>query len=86
MNLWRDIPAGDAPPNFVNMVVEVISGSRDKYEYHREWEVFVLNRVLHSSVVFPVEYGFIPQTMSSPSSRRHGRPEAPSRSPESRSS
>lgn len=64
MNLWRDIPAGDAPPNLVNMVVEVISGSRDKYEYHRGWEVFVLDRVLHSSVVFPVEYGFIPQTWS----------------------
>lgn len=64
MNLWRDIPAGDDPPNLVNMVVEVISGSRDKYEYHRGWEVFVLDRVLHSSVVFPVEYGFIPQTWS----------------------
>ena len=64
MNLWRDLPAGDDPPDLVNMIVEVISGSRDKYEYHREWEVFVLDRVLHSSVVFPVEYGFIPRTWS----------------------
>lgn len=64
MNLWRDLPVGDDPPNLVNMVVEVISGSRDKYEYNRSWEVFVLDRVLHSSVVFPVEYGFIPQTWS----------------------
>ena len=62
MNLWRDIPAGDKPPEIVNVVVEVISGSRDKYEYHLDWEAFVLDRVLHSSVVFPVEYGFIPQT------------------------
>jgi len=62
MNLWRDIPAGDRPPDLVNVVVEVISGSRDKYEYNIEWEAFVLDRVLHSSVVFPVEYGFIPQT------------------------
>ena len=62
MNLWRDIPAGDKPPSLVNAVVEVISGSRDKYEYHLEWEAFILNRVLHSSVNFPVEYGFIPQT------------------------
>jgi len=37
-------------------------GSRDKYEYKADWEVFVLDRVLHSSVVFPVDYGFIPQT------------------------
>ncbi|KPV64523.1 MAG: Inorganic pyrophosphatase [Candidatus Bathyarchaeota archaeon BA2] len=43
-------------------MVEVISGSRDKYEYNLDWEAFVLDRVLHSSVVFPVGYGFIPQT------------------------
>jgi len=62
MNLWRDIPAGDNPPDIINVIIEVISGSRDKYEYKIEWEAFVLNRVLYSSVVFPVEYGFIPQT------------------------
>jgi len=62
MNLWRDIPSGDDLPRVVNVVVEVVSGSRDKYEYHAEWNAFVLDRVLHSSVVFPVEYGFIPQT------------------------
>ena len=60
--MWRDIPSGDEPPEVLNIVVEVISKSRDKYEYHREWEAFTLDRVLHSSVVFPVEYGFIPQT------------------------
>jgi len=62
VNLWRDIPAGDSPPEVVNAVIEVISHSRDKYEYKSEWEAFVLDRVIHSSVVFPVEYGFIPQT------------------------
>jgi inorganic pyrophosphatase len=62
VNLWRDIPAGDDPPEQVNIVVEVISGSRDKYEYRTDWDAFLLDRILHSSVVFPVEYGFIPQT------------------------
>jgi len=62
MNLWRDIPAGDNPPNIVNVIIEVIMGSRDKYEYNLDWEVFILNRVLYSSVVFPMDYGFIPQT------------------------
>ena len=62
MNLWRRIPTGDKPPDLVNVVVEVVSGSRDKYEYSLDWDAFVLDRVLHSSVVFPVEYGFIPQT------------------------
>jgi len=62
VNLWRDVPPGADPPNIVNAVIEVVSWSRDKYEYDRELEAFVLDRVLHSSVVFPVEYGFIPQT------------------------
>ncbi len=62
MNLWKDIPCGERPPEVVNMVVEVVSGSRDKYEYNPDWEAFVLDRIIPSSVVFPVEYGFIPQT------------------------
>jgi inorganic pyrophosphatase len=53
MNLWKNIPSGDKVPDIVNVIVEVISGSRDKYEYNIEYETFVL---------FPVEYGFSPQT------------------------
>jgi inorganic pyrophosphatase len=62
MNFLRDIPAGDDPPEVVNAVIEIASGSRDKYEYNPNWEVFVLDRVIPSSVVFPVEYGFVPRT------------------------
>jgi inorganic pyrophosphatase len=63
MNVWRDIPAGDKPPQLVNMVIEVATGSRDKYEYDSDWESFVLDRIIPSSVVFPVDYGFVPQTL-----------------------
>jgi inorganic pyrophosphatase len=62
MNIWKDIPVGDKPPELLNMVVEVIMGSRDKYEYDINWKVFVLDRIIPSSVVFPVDYGFVPQT------------------------
>jgi inorganic pyrophosphatase len=62
MNFWKGIPAGDKPPELLNMVIEVVSGSRDKYEYNLKWETFVLDRIIPSSVVFPVEYGFVPQT------------------------
>ncbi len=65
MNLWREIRTGDKPPDLINVIVEVISGSRDKYEYRADWEAFVLGRDLHSSVVFPVDYGFIPRAGSS---------------------
>jgi inorganic pyrophosphatase len=62
MNFWKQIPAGDNPPEILNMVIEVDSGSRAKFEYNSDWEAFVLNRVIPSSVVFPVNYGFVPQT------------------------
>lgn len=62
MNYWRQIPTGDNPPELLNMVIEVTSGSRGKFEYNSDWEAFVLDRIIPSSVVFPVEYGFVPQT------------------------
>ncbi len=62
MNFWKDLPAGDKPPDLLNMVIEVHSGSRDKYEYDINLEAFVLDRIIPSSVVFPVEYGFVPRT------------------------
>lgn len=27
------------PPEILNMIVEVVGGSRDKYEYNIEWEL-----------------------------------------------
>lgn len=62
MDFWKEIPLGEKPPKLLNVVIEVVSGSRDKYEYSSEWEAFVLDRMIPSSVVFPVEYGFVPQT------------------------
>jgi inorganic pyrophosphatase len=64
LNLWKQIPVGDNPPEQLNMVIEVVSCTRDKYEYRSEWEAFFLDRIIPSSVVFPVEYGFVPQTWS----------------------
>jgi len=64
MDLWKNIPSGDNPPEILNAIIEVISGSRDKYEYNAKWQTMVLDRVIPSSVVFPIEYGFIPQTWS----------------------
>lgn len=62
MNFLECIPVGENPPELLNVIIEVVSGSRDKYEYNDEWGAFVLDRIIPSSVVFPVEYGFVPQT------------------------
>ena len=33
MNFWRELKVGDKPSEILNTVIEVMSGSRDKYEY-----------------------------------------------------
>lgn len=48
----------------VNLVVEIPAGSRNKYEYFSEAGVMALDRVLHSSVRYPFDYGFIPNTLA----------------------
>jgi inorganic pyrophosphatase len=45
-------------------IVEIPKGSRNKYEWDHEREALVLDRFLFSSVVYPTDYGFIPETLS----------------------
>jgi inorganic pyrophosphatase len=42
--------------------VEIPKGSRNKYEYDEELDAIVLDRFLFSSMVYPTDYGFIPET------------------------
>ena len=51
-------------PGLVNLIVEIPAGSRNKYEYLAEAGVMVLDRVMHSSVRYPFDYGFIPNTQA----------------------
>jgi len=48
----------------VNLVVEIPAGSRNKYEYCEEAGIMALDRVLHSSVRYPFDYGFVPNTLA----------------------
>ena len=45
-------------------IVEIPKGSRNKYEFDHEHNVIKLDRFLFSSVVYPTDYGFIPETLS----------------------
>ena len=51
-------------PGLVNLIVEIPAGSSNKYEYFAEAGVMALDRVLHSSVRYPFDYGFIPNTLA----------------------
>jgi inorganic pyrophosphatase len=44
--------------------IEIPRGSRNKYEYDEEHGTFRLDRVLYSSVHYPTDYGFIPDTLA----------------------
>jgi len=44
-------------------LVEIPKGSRNKYEWDEELGAIKLDRFLFSSVVYPTDYGFIPETM-----------------------
>ena len=48
----------------IKCLVEIPKGSRNKYEYDQEFGGMKLDRFLSSSVVYPTDYGFIPQTLS----------------------
>jgi inorganic pyrophosphatase len=50
--------------NAFNCIVEIPKGSRNKYEYDHELDVIKLDRFLFSSVVYPTDYGFVPDTLS----------------------
>ena len=60
---WHDIPAGLTPPDVVTAIIEIPAGGKNKYELDKALGVFRLDRVLHSAVHFPGDYGFIPQTL-----------------------
>ncbi len=60
---FKDLPIGEQFPRVINCIVEIPKGSRNKYEYDIDLEVFKLNRVLYSSMVYPEAYGFVPSTL-----------------------
>ena len=48
----------------VHCLVEIPKGSRNKYTWDPELGGIKLDRFLFSSVVYPTDYGFIPDTLS----------------------
>ena len=59
------IPAGDNPPESLNVIIEVpIGGEPVKYEFDKASGALFVDRILHTSMRYPVNYGFIPHTLS----------------------
>lgn len=61
-NAWHHVSSGKKLPEVVNGIIEIPKGTRAKYELDKESGLLKLDRVLYSSVYYPANYGFIPQT------------------------
>src|SRR6266852_1901159 len=59
---WHQVSPGENIPEIVNAIIEIPKGSKAKYEIDKESGLLKLDRVLFSSVMYPANYGFIPQT------------------------
>jgi inorganic pyrophosphatase len=63
MHAWHDISAGNNAPEIVNSIIEIPKNSKAKFEIDKLTGLIKLDRVLYSSVHYPTNYGFIPQTL-----------------------
>src|SRR5215203_5188355 len=58
------IPAGSNAPHDVNVLIEVpIGGEPVKYEFDKASGAIFVDRILHTPMRYPCNYGFIPQTL-----------------------
>lgn len=60
---WHGAHYGEKAPSLVNALIEIPQGSRSKYEVDKTTGLLRLDRVIYSSFHYPVNYGFIPQTL-----------------------
>lgn len=58
-----DISYGDKAPEIVNVVVEIQRGSVNKYEVDKETGRLVLDRVNGTTLGYPADYGYVPDTL-----------------------
>lgn len=61
---WEYVPPGPNPPTNVHVIVEIPRGRRSKFEIDKETGLIRLDRYLYSSLHYPGDYGFIPQTLA----------------------
>jgi inorganic pyrophosphatase len=59
---WHDVSPGDDLPRDFQAVIEIPLGSNVKYELDKASGLLKVDRIIHSAVFYPANYGFIPQT------------------------
>jgi len=59
---WHDVSPGKEVPRDFQAIIEIPLGSNLKYELDKPTGLLKVDRVIHSAVFYPANYGFIPQT------------------------
>ena len=62
VHAWHDVSPGRDVPRDFRAVIEIPLGSNIKYELDKPTGLLKVDRVIHSAVFYPANYGFIPQT------------------------
>ncbi|MEQ1553909.1 MAG: inorganic diphosphatase [Ferruginibacter sp.] len=60
---WHGANYGSSAPEQVNAIIEISKGSSCKYEIDKPTGLLKLDRIIYSSFHYPINYGFIPQTL-----------------------
>jgi len=59
------ISVGENPPWDVNVIIEVPAGTEPvKYEIDKDSGALFVDRIMHTSMRYPCNYGFIPHTLA----------------------
>ncbi|MFN8672831.1 MAG: inorganic diphosphatase [Candidatus Sericytochromatia bacterium] len=61
-NPWHHVSRGNNNDCSVNGIIEIPKATRAKYELDKESGLLRLDRVIYSSMYYPANYGFIPQS------------------------
>ena len=59
---WHDVPLPDDLATWFPAFIEIPQGSKVKYELDKATGLLRVDRILHSAVHYPANYGFVPQT------------------------
>jgi inorganic pyrophosphatase len=62
LHAWHDVCPGKELPRDFQAVIEIPLGSNVKYELDKTTGLLKVDRIIHSAVFYPANYGFIPQT------------------------
>lgn len=61
----KNIKPGSNPPEDINVIIEISSNNKPvKYEYDKVYNILVVDRFMSTTMQYPCNYGFIPNTIS----------------------